>query len=67
MVALGDEPRVSCGRGRLALRRPEAEGLLDLLTELIDWRLSEFAQVTQAQPEIDDGAAAFQTGPQLWH
>ncbi|TGD61239.1 DUF3427 domain-containing protein [Tabrizicola sp. WMC-M-20] len=61
--AMSPEFRVEANR--LTLRRPEADGLSDLLTELVDWRLSEFAQVTPAR-ELDDGAATFQTGPQLW-
>lgn len=51
---------------RLALRRHPAQGLSDLLTELADWRLSDFAGRATARPEFDDGAKAFRTGPQLW-
>lgn len=51
---------------RLMLRRRPAEGLPKLLTELAEWRLSEFAGKELLRPGFDEGSEVFQTRPQLW-
>ena len=51
---------------RLALRRPEAAGLSDLLAELIDWRLADVTNAPVQRQEMDDAAGVFLTGPELW-
>src|SRR5690606_14494388 len=50
---------------RLTLRRPPAADLPDLLAELIDWRLAEFAGAA-LRSEMDEPSEVFRTGPQLW-
>lgn len=52
--------------GRLALRRRPAEGLAGLVTELAEWRLSEFAGKAPTRLVFDENAQTFQAGPQLW-
>lgn len=51
---------------KLMLRRRAAPGLDDLIKELIDWRIAGFAAATGQRKELDDSAATFQIGPQLW-
>jgi superfamily II DNA or RNA helicase/HKD family nuclease len=52
--------------GKLALRRGPADGLVELLAEIADWRLSEIAGKAAIRAEVDDASKAFRTGPQLW-
>lgn len=60
-------PEFRIEEGKLALRRPEAAGLADLLSELIDWKLADVSGTPLARNEIDDDGRAFLTGPKLWH
>ncbi|MDZ4136223.1 MAG: DUF3427 domain-containing protein, partial [Paracoccaceae bacterium] len=52
--------------GKLAIRRPEAAGLADLLLELIDWKLADMGGAP-ARNEVDEAGRAFLAGPKLWH
>lgn len=51
---------------KLALRRSPSDGLVALLSELIDWRLADFLG-SLAEPEKEDDSDPFYKAPQLWH